>query len=244
MGAQTCNADGHSYGMCQCSSAGDDAASADAGSDGSSLADATVDAPHDSSTPLESGVDASGATDSAADASPVDAGHDACAGHVTFAGKTASQYGSNWTYGGMNGLAAGNAACQAVGADHVCSYDELVVSASGGELSMLTASDTAWLQRNGPVTVTATSPKIVVLGQPATVGTTYAVGLGSDCNEWNYSTDHLNDGEFVDFSTGTATPTFHFDDNPNAIQATPKDIPCGHNAMLRDVLCCYPACGD
>jgi hypothetical protein len=163
-------------------------------------------------------------------------------GHVTFAGKTGMQFGSNWSYQGQVGLAAGTAACVAIGADHVCDYDDLVLAASNGQLATLTTSDTAWLERTASVTVAANSPHIVVLGQPATVGKTYAVGPSSRCNDWTYSTDHLNDGEYVDFSTGTSTPTFHFDDMPGMIQTLPKDIPCGHNATLRDVLCCYPKC--
>jgi hypothetical protein len=150
-------------------------------------------------------------------------------------------FGSNWSYQGDVGLAAGDLACQSIGADHVCDYDDIVFAASRGELSSLTTSDTAWLQRTHPVTIGSSSPKISVLGQPATIGTTYKIDLhGSNCVSWAYSTDHLNDGEYVDFSTGANTPTFHLDDNPCQIQALPKDIPCGHNVTQRSVLCCFP----
>jgi hypothetical protein len=235
MGAQVCNSDGHSYGMCQCSVMQADSGSGDidAAMD-STVADSSTTA--DSSTPADTGT----IVDSSTIDSPAEGG--ACAGHITYAGKWTTQQGSLWTYNAMVGLAAGDAACQAVvGADHACTYDDIVAAAAHGELSAVTG--TAWLQRGHAVTVTATSPTIVVLGLPASVGTTYQWSLGSNCANFDYATDHLNDGEFVDFSTGGNTPTFHFDDNPNIIQTTPKDIPCGHNTMPRDVLCCFAECG-
>jgi hypothetical protein len=255
-GAQACNADGHSYGMCQCASSTGDSGSSghhDAGHGGH---DATTgkdsggnhngDSGVDSGAHADGGVDAGHAVDSGTDASVAhDTGVDAgCTNKPIFEGVGATQMGSNWSYKANVGLAAGNEMCQDQGADHVCDYDDLVLAASRGELGALTAIDTAWLIRTHSVTVSASSPTIDVLGQPATSGTTYPVGTGSNCNNFNYSTDHLNDGEYVNFASGGNTPTFHFDDNPCVIQATPKDIPCGHNVQLRDVLCCYPKCGS
>jgi hypothetical protein len=168
-------------------------------------------------------------------------GGNACAGLLTFAGKVPMTFGSNWSYKGDVGTAAGDLACQDMGGDHVCDYDDIVYAASKGELSTLSTSDTAWLLRAHPVTITSSSPKTIVLMQLATIGTTYKVNAaGSNCANWAYSTDHLNDGEYVDFSSGQNTPTFHLDDNPCSIQALPKDIPCGHNGLPRSVLCCYP----
>ena len=238
-GAQICASDGKSLGTCQCGS----------GSGGSTTTTtgATCQCTNPAGENFCGSISADGGTGgssttttTATTTTTKDGG--ASAGKLTYAGKLTTQFGSNWAYKVAVGIAAGNEACTDMAADHVCDYDDLVFAASKGELSTLATTETAWLERTASVTVSATSPKIVVLGQPATVGKVYTVGPASRCNDWNYSTDHLNDGEYVDFSTGTSTPTFHFDDNPSAIQATPKDIPCGHNTMNRDVLCCYPKC--
>jgi hypothetical protein len=223
--------------------AGHDAATESGGhSDAGQVDSGQVDSGH----PVDTGIDAghvvdSGGTDAhVAHDTGVDAG---CTSQPTFASVGMTQMGSNWAYKANVGLAAGNEMCQDQGADHVCDYDDLVLAASKGELSGLSTTDTAWLIRTHPVTVSATSPAISVLGQPATVGATYLIGKGSNCADFNYSTDHLNDGEYVNFSTGGNTPTFHFDDNPCVIQTLPKDIPCGHNTMPRDLLCCFAKCG-
>ncbi len=165
-----------------------------------------------------------------------------CAATPTFAAKAAMQFGSLWVYDAQVGLTAGNQACMDVGADHVCDYDDIVLAASKGELAALAPTDTAWLQRTHDVTVSATSPRIVVLGHPAVVGTTYKVSKASRCIDWTYAGEYLNDGEFVAFESGGNAPTFHLDDDPCAIQPSPKDIPCGHDALLRSVLCCYAKC--
>jgi hypothetical protein len=248
-GAQVCNADGHSFSMCQCANVSGDSGTTghrDAGHDAATEAGGHsgghVDSGHGSDTGVDAGhpVDAGGTDAPVAHDTGVDAG---CTTQPIFASVGMTQMGSNWAYKANVGLAAGNEMCQDQGADHVCDYDDLVLAASKGELSGLSSTDTAWLIRTHSVTVSATSPTISVLGQPATVGTTYPIGKGSNCDDFNYSTDHLNDGEYVNFSTGGNTPTFHFDDNPCVIQTLPKDIPCGHNTMPRDLLCCFAKCG-
>lgn len=240
-GIQVCGADGKSYGACQCGST-------TSGTGGTtSTTTTTTGSACQCVNPggeLYCGAAACG-TGTGGSTTTGDAGK--CATQVTFAGKAGMQFGSTWSYGSAMGLAAGDAACQDVGADHVCDYDDIVLAASKGELSSLATTDTAWLQRTHAVTITATSPDIVVLGG-AMMGATYDVNSGSRCNNWFYSTDHVNDGEFVEFKNGGNKPTFHLDDktgdgtaaNAN-IQPTPKDIPCGH-ATPRSVLCCYPKC--
>jgi len=206
MGAQVCSADGKSYGMCQCAM-GDDGGAKDA------------------SGGNDAGMDTGGGNDGSLD-SGQDVAVDACASKAVFA-SVGMQMGSLWSYKAMVGLAAGNLMCQDMGADHVCDYDDLVAAAAKGELSSLTATDTAWLQRTDAVTVN---------------NVTYQPGPGARCSDWNYATDHINDGEFVSFENGGNTPNYHFDDNPNQVQPLPKTIPCGHNQLLRDVLCCYAKC--
>jgi hypothetical protein len=235
-GAQTCATDGKSFGMCQCSST-----STGTGGSTSTLSGTGGSATCQCTNPSQENYCGAPCADAGTGGGTTDGG--SCSGVVSFAGKASMQLGSYWSYQADIGTAAGTALCVAIGADHVCDYDDVVRAASKGEFAnKLTTSETAWLHRTTSVTVSATSPKIVVLGQPATMGQTYTVGPASRCNDWSYMTDHLNDGEYIDFSSGLATPTFHLDDNPSAIQAGTKDIPCGHNATLRDVLCCYPKC--
>jgi hypothetical protein len=159
-----------------------------------------------------------------------------CNGQVTFAGKAKppnntvgnTSSNSHWVYNNnLSGVAAGDAMCQAIGADHACDYDDIVLAASKSEITGLATTDTAWLHRTHDVTVN---------------GTTFGVSKASRCDDWNYETDHVNDGEFVSFENGLNTPTYHLDDDPNATQASPKAIPCGNAAGTRYVLCCYPKC--
>jgi len=251
MGVQACNSDGKSFSMCQCgaaSGAGGSTSSSTSTSSGSGNGTGGSGCSCNPSSELYCGAAA------CADAGSGDAGTGAggsCTGVVTFAGKVSASgvtFASNWSYKAAVGIAAGNQACQDQGADHVCDYDDLVLAASKGEITGLAVTDTAWLQRTHAVTPTAaTASSLLVLGEPATVGTTYMVSKGSRCADWNYSTDHLNDGEFVSFENGLNKPTFNLDNNPCAIQAALADggtkyIPCGHNTMPRDVLCCYPKC--
>jgi hypothetical protein len=254
-GAQTCSSDGKGFGTCQCGSSGGTGASSTTGagaSTGSGLGGGSNCQCTDPTSELYCGSavcnDAGGTTGTGT------GGSNACAGKTTFAGKAPTQLGSSWTYKADTGTAAGNQACVDMGADHVCDYDDLVFAASKGELTSLTATDNAWLLRYHSVTVAAGATNIEVLGTAAAAGTTLKVGPASRCADWTYSTDHLNDGEYVSFENGGNKPMFHLDDNPCVIQTaaadpaaaakglTAKDIPCGHNTMPRDVLCCYPKC--
>ncbi len=255
-GFQTCNPDGKTLGMCQCGSStgagGTTSSSTTTATTGSGTGGSSGCSCNPSSelycgatSPLcadagsGSGTGGNGTTDAGS-----------CVGVVTFAGKlgadptmgNAFTFTSDWTYKSMSGIAAGNQACQDQGADHVCDYDNLVLAASKGEIAGLATTDTAWLQRTHSVTISAASPPILVLGEAPANGTTLQVTKGARGADWTYQTDHLNDCEFVSFEKGLNSPTYNFDDNPCAIQATPKAIPCGHNMVTRDVLCCFPKC--
>jgi hypothetical protein len=249
-GIQVCNVDGKSLGMCQCSSGtasgGTGGATTSSSSGGLGATGTGGGSSCQCSNPggeLYCGTvacaDAGSGDAGTGDAG--DAGNTSCTGALTFAGLGSTQLGSKWDYGADMGSAAGDALCQAQGADHVCDFDDIVYAASKGEFAGLTTTDNAWLVRTHSVTVGATDKMITQGGVSATVGQTYKVGQASRCANWSYSTDHLNDGEWVDFSTGVNTPTFHIDNNPCAIQMPNpgKDSPCGHNTMPRSVLCCY-----
>jgi hypothetical protein len=251
MGAQACNTDGKSFGMCQCSantgSGGSPSTGTLTGAGGGKSCECT-----DPSSELYCGVAActvdggTTTTTGTGGSTPIDAG--VCVGHITFAGKAPTQLTSIWKYTptgttvAVTGTPGGDAMCKDMGADHVCDYDDLVDAAAAGELSALAATDNAWLLRYHNITVAAGATNLESLGAAPAAGTVIKVGAGSRCADWTYGTDHLNDGEFVTFEKGGNSPTFHLDDNPCAIQTVPKDIPCGHNGTPHTILCCFPKC--
>ncbi len=163
---------------------------------------------------------------------------------ATFAGKAPLQFGSNWIHNAEQGLLAGNLVCADIGADHVCDYDEVVLAVSKGELTGLATTDTAWLHRTHPVIVAAgLNLEVQGLAVPnpmAPAGAVLEVNRGARGADWTYAGSHLNECEFISFEKGPGAPTYHLDDNPCVIQVPPGDVSCGHNALLRDVLCCFP----
>lgn len=216
-GVQICRADG-TFGACECggNDAGgvDAAAPADAGSDA-----ATIE--------TDTGVDAA-----TSDANDVDGWVDPCLGHLTYAGRV-DNAGPTWgalpQAAGYSGLDAGNAACETLGADHVCDYAEVLAAEAAGELAAVPAGTTAWVHR----TTTA------LVG-----GVDSAPGPGGRCNDWTYSTNHIADGEYITFDTA-GVPTYHLDndtifDAVNPGVHTVADLPCG--GASRAILCCYAAC--
>ncbi|MCB9594491.1 MAG: hypothetical protein H6719_17295 [Sandaracinaceae bacterium] len=176
-GSAVCEDEGV-VGVCVCAT--------DAGSSGS-----------DASTP-----DAGGADAGAPDAAAADAGSDAgaCADpHLAgFAqnGVGSTDFGMPWTYLGELGLAAGESACQAIGADHVCRYVELLEAETCGELVGAPAS--LWLQRETSVDVD---------------GATIEPGPGARCNDWTGPIDQIADGEYAEVGSDGSL-TFFFDTNP------------------------------
>jgi hypothetical protein len=155
------------------------------------------------------------------------------ANHQFYAGKidnTSSVWSTLANAGGQTGLEAGNAACKAIGGDHVCDYEEVVLAAQGGQLSSIPQGTTAWLQRTTTVMVN---------------GTASAPGPGGRCNDWTYMTNHISDGEYITFDTA-GTPTYHFDNdtiydpaNPH-VHTNDADLQCG--GASRSILCCFTAC--
>ncbi len=157
-------------------------------------------------------------------------------------------FGADWVVGAQIGLAAGDQACADIGADHVCDYDDIVLAASKGEITDLATTDTAWLQRTHPVTVAA-GMNIEVRGTAVPnatepLGAVLDVTMQSRGNDWTYAGGYAFDCEFISFEMGLDAPTYHLDDNPCACQTLPSgpagDLFCGHNALLRNVLCCFP----
>ena len=132
--------------------------------------------------------------------------------------------GSVWTYAGQVGIQAGDEMCAAIGADHVCSYSELVLADSLGELSAIPDNTEIWLHR------------LTAVGM-------FAPGPGGRCNDWTYPGGCLAEGEYVVKEMGQMQ--YHFDDdtvysgmcdhfNPTA------PLSCGLD--LRAIACCWPSC--
>jgi len=170
--------------------------------------------------------------------------------------------------GGLTSFDAGNAQCKAlgIGADHVCDLTEIQAAAAANEplLAQVPQGTTAWLQRSTPVYVEGLS------GSPCTaamVGQTdpnpgdmcntedgaipcvcalSVPGPGGNCNDWQYLTHHIGDGEYYSFDQ-KGVPAYHFDNdtifdpnNPFVHTHIGPDFTCG--GASRSILCCYPAC--
>jgi hypothetical protein len=213
-GTQACQADG-TFGACTCAQPDAGPPQGDAGTLDSGVADAgTTDA----------GTTDAGTTDAGTtDAGTPDAGGPVYSGLI--AGAT-SVWSALPMAAGQTGLAAGNTACRAQGADHVCDYEELLVAQQRGELSAIPMGTTLWLHR----TTTA-----MVMGQPS------APGPGGRCNDWTYSTNHSADGEYVSFDTA-GVPTFHLDADTVFDPVSPGvhtvvGLQCG--GETRALACCF-----
>lgn len=164
---------------------------------------------------------------------------------VTFSGLARNSAGTTlipsvWAFQGQIGVAAGNNMCRAIGADHVCSYDEIVLAKSKGELDNLynelpLNNKSLWIHRLTPVTVGSE---------------TYAPGAGARCNDWTFPGNHIADGEYATVSPD-GTITYRFDSNScytgNAADgcAVPADdLLCGDvsesELTRRNIACCFP----
>jgi len=136
---------------------------------------------------------------------------------------------SKWTYAGLEGLQAGTAMCQAVGADHVCTYQEVVKAEANGELANL-PDKPYWLHRT--TTVPNVTKNIACNADTDCAGGTGAPycdpvtkkcgwkpGAGGRCNDWTYPTDHISDGEWFEKVKANSSTTsvvigslaYHFD---------------------------------
>jgi cysteine-rich repeat protein len=184
-----------------------------------------------------------------------------CRGVQVFAGvvtndQNPAQSGSGvlsvWSYGGQLGVTAGNDMCLAIGADHVCTYGEILQADANGELSALSQGSTFWLHR-----VMETVPKI---GNPNEMT---PPGPGGRCNDWTYPTNHISDGEYGiwDPAMAQGNPAtarrignilFFFDDDTVYTGDPADNHQCGEGTPgcagscggedARAILCCFPVC--
>ncbi len=188
-----------------------------------------------------------------------------CGGQLIYAGYVTndtnptmmgSGVSSVWAYAGLVGIAAGNEMCAAIGADHVCTYKEVVDADQNGELmggaNALPDGQTFWVHR-----VTESVPRVNGGGMSPP-------GAGGRCNEWTYPTGHIAKGEYAKMGNypndnGTNggqvinSVTYYFDDDtvftgdindPHVGTGPGEGGPCAadSNGPGRAILCCYAAC--
>lgn len=255
-GAQTCNAAGTGFNICKCGGAPDPGAVCGNGKieDGEQCDDGNTNADDDCNDKCQSALCGNGKEDLAdcieVDGAPVcpaecGMGQGGAGGGeptatycddmdvVVYAGKV-DMVKSLWTYQGDNGVDAGKAMCQALGADTFCDYEQVKIiaqkAANGGEagFAKIPAGATAWVHRTTAEMVNGS------LSQP---------GPGGRCNNWLYETDHLSDGEYVTFASNGAV-TFFLDNDTMYDPGTPGvHVQAGAlqcNSVMRDILCCNP----
>ncbi len=174
--------------------------------------------------------------------------------------------GLPWSYKGLLGVQAGKAWCQAVGADHVCSYSELVQADAAGELDKLPKNLSYWLQRSVDVADPAQAKSCAGASDcggsddcdPKAKVCSYKPGVGGNCNSWTNPDDGVADGEWFEVYDAASTfnqgavhlgkLSFHFDPDA-AYDGTSAHVcpapklscagPCG--GVARAIPCCFPA---
>jgi hypothetical protein len=137
-------------------------------------------------------------------------------------------FGPVWGYNAQIGLAAGKAMCQAVGADHVCTYADIQAADANGELANLPTNLTYWLHRTSPVMDTVQGSKTCDPAkndannnghnpdcdgggitadtcEPMAKICVFRQGAGARCNDWTYATNHISNGEWFQ-PAGATTP--------------------------------------
>ncbi len=152
------------------------------------------------------------------------------------------EHTSVWQFGADIGVAAGNAQCQSLGADHVCTYEELLTAQARGQLDGIPSDTDIWLHR----------VNLTVMMDGGTI--TSPPGAGGRCNDWTYPTGHIADGEYARLNFVDATgvgevmgPHSYYFDQDTAYTGDPADGhagggdndggPCG--GAVRAIACCY-----
>ncbi len=232
VGVQACLLDGSGFDFCQCGDAGtggdEDSGTAGetaetAGDDGTAECGNGLPEPgectgNEPTCPEDCGVgdDSTGGDESTGGAS-------GCAGMPIYVGMVPNMP-SVWTSGMLTGYGAGTDLCQAMGADDVCEYQQVLDAEAAGEFAGMMAGQTAWLHRMTPANGVAAQP-------------------GGRCVDWTYGTNHISDGEFVEFGAAGAV-TYNIDNDttydPAAGDPNPHvqvgQLECG--GVNRAILCC------
>ncbi|MEM9193762.1 MAG: hypothetical protein AAGF12_31595 [Myxococcota bacterium] len=123
---------------------------------------------------------------------------------------------SGWPFEGEVGLMAGENACRALGADHVCTYRELL-GVSSAQLAGIADGTKIWVHR---------------LAVAVQDGVVYQPHESARCRDWTYLSADRRDGEAATVNAGVLE--FDLDEIPE-VEKT------GHAASCRDfrhVPCC------
>ena len=99
---------------------------------------------------------------------------------------------SVWQEGATVGTEAGEMKCRAMGADHLCDYEDMVAASEQGELDILQLGFTAWVHR--------TTAAEVQIGMDAGDTVVSAPELGGRCVNWTYGENALADGEYMEIT--------------------------------------------
>lgn len=147
---------------------------------------------------------------------------------------------SAWVYNGMTKIPAGQAMCSAKFAgSQICTYDRMRIAqakpaVSEPHFNAVSAGTDVWIHRTTTETINAS-------GQPDAAGTPSAAGPGGRCNDWEYITNHVSDGEFAVFG-GAGSITYTLDNDTVYDQDDPSHAKAGLNCgqESRAIACCYP----
>ncbi|MBM4358210.1 MAG: DUF4215 domain-containing protein [Deltaproteobacteria bacterium] len=181
---------------------------------------------------------------------------------------TGAGISSKWSYSGLEGLPAGTAMCEAVGADHVCTYEEVVKAEQAGELAALSPTMSYWLHRTTSVPNPVLNKACTADNECASPGTlpycdpvlkvcAYKAGAGGRCNDWTYPTGHISDGEYfrvVNDAKGIVKGSLtYYIDGDTFYDGVSQDHLCNQSNKVgcaggcasagnRAILCCNPVC--
>lgn len=138
---------------------------------------------------------------------------------------------SVWSYSGFIGIQAGDAMCQAIGADHVCSYDEIELAKDKGELDTL--YDDLDTGSGGVKSIWVNRLTSVIYD-----GNLLSPGAGARCNDWTDPGSPNGDGEFATIDAD-GNIAYTFDSNAcygSGCYSGDISLQCG--GKQRSVLCC------
>jgi cysteine-rich repeat protein len=162
-------------------------------------------------------------------------GGDPCAGQAIYAGMVTNStspavpgpgISSVWSYAGALGISAGNDMCAAIGADHVCTFEEVLQADAANEADFvadLSGGQEFWVHR-----VSMAVPRL-------SEGTMSPPGPGGRCNDWTYPTNHISDGESAKYDP-VSTPGANAARFGNLLMAVDDDTAYDPNAMEADVV--------
>jgi hypothetical protein len=178
-------------------------------------------------------------------------------------GATGQGVTGSWAYGGHVGLAAADALCKAIGAEHVCSLAELEASDAVGSLAALPTDQTFWLARTSYVddpTLAASPCSSNVdcpLGRdcnPTTHACAFPWGAAARCDAFTYAGVVHAVGEWFRRVEGGGSPgtgaisvgslDLHVSGGAPVCQDASKLGCAGSCATKRAIPCCRKGCGS